>query len=292
MSILDKVAATFTPAASDQERDEARQSAQRLAVSEPWLAAILEQHKQIESLLAEAINASNPASRFEALRQLAAAVTAHATAEEAVIYPDLSQFSGMKHAATAYEEHAMTKIQLAELEKVDPASSEWREKLNHVHSALKQHMFQEERDWMPDLARAMPAEEKHRIAERYHEEYVRYAGSGSVSAGALFDAQPPRDDGEQVSDAVFETQAMPHDGRKGSPDGVNTQGQWRATGGSDAGAPYPNPHTGKAESEREDFANDLMGHGGQSKMGYHGSGQLGDEAVEPGGNENSGARQG
>jgi hypothetical protein len=40
--------------------------------------------------------------------------------------------------------------------------------------------------------------------------------------------------------------------------------------GESGGGPYPNPHSGK---EKGGF------HGGQSMMGYHGTGQLGSEKV-------------
>lgn len=80
------------------------------------------------------------------------------------------------------------------------------------------------------------------------------------------------------------TQAMPSDGRKGAPDGVNTQAAVDATGGSDAGAPYPNPDSGKGPKSE---MNGFTAHGGQSEIGYHGSGQLGKQKVKPGGNRNS-----
>jgi len=81
-----------------------------------------------------------------------------------------------------------------------------------------------------------------------------------------------------------ETQAMPHDGKKGAPDGVNTQAEYGATGGSDDGAPHPGGH--KPNPDADGF----MGHGGQSTMGYHGSGQLGEKKTKPGGNGNAGSR--
>lgn len=92
-----------------------------------------------------------------------------------------------------------------------------------------------------------------------------------------------------LPETTHQTQAMPHDGNPGAPDGVNTQAQFNATDGSDAGAPYPNAHTGKSDAEREDMGNTVMGHGGQSSIGYHGSGRLGDKKLKPGGNLNSGA---
>lgn len=56
----------------------------------------------------------------------------------------------------------------------------------------------------------------------------------------------------------------------------------RSGGGDSGGGAYPNPHTGKEGSGgREGY----MGHGGQTEMPYHGSGQLGDEST--GGNENA-----
>lgn len=92
--------------------------------------------------------------------------------------------------------------------------------------------------------------------------------------------------------AQAQTQAMPHDSKKGSPDGVNSQGERHASGGSDDAAPYPNPHTGTDKpGKKHKLADGFMSHGGQSDMDYHGSGQLGKEKTRPGGNANSGARE-
>ena len=84
------------------------------------------------------------------------------------------------------------------------------------------------------------------------------------------------------------TQAVPKDARrKGAPDGVNSQGREGATGGSDAGDAYPNPHTGKAERDRADVGGGFMGHGGQSRQGYQGTGRLGEQKTAKTGNPNS-----
>ena len=84
------------------------------------------------------------------------------------------------------------------------------------------------------------------------------------------------------------TQGVPKGSdRKGAPDGVNTQAQRDATGGGDDGAPYPNPHTGKSEDERGDFADGPLSHGGQSSIGYHGTGRLGKQKTRREGNPNS-----
>ena len=54
--------------------------------------------------------------------------------------------------------------------------------------------------------------------------------------------------------------------------------------GRSGGGAYPNPHTGK-EGKRGGF----MDHGGQTDMGYHGTGQLG--AQKTGGNANAPATE-
>jgi hypothetical protein len=93
------------------------------------------------------------------------------------------------------------------------------------------------------------------------------------------------------------------DARTGSPDNEKS---WGASGdvdrrdpdaaakmngregaGDSGGGAYPNPHTGKegGDGDREGF----LGHGGQTKMEYYGTGRLGGKEV--GGNENSPAEE-
>ncbi|ARU17983.1 hemerythrin domain-containing protein [Croceicoccus marinus] len=185
MSFLDKLAAAIAPAASKEDRAEARRKAEALAGREEWIGLIVQQHKQIETLISEAATAPGADARRKAVREFERVLTGHATAEEAVLYPDMAEFSGKTHAGMGYEEHAMTKIQVAKLEKLDPMSDEWREKIDHIRSALEQHMYQEEGSWMPDLAEKLPQIDRTRLTERFVEEYERYCGDGSARQGAM-----------------------------------------------------------------------------------------------------------
>jgi hypothetical protein len=94
-----------------------------------------------------------------------------------------------------------------------------------------------------------------------------------------------------MADDKHPTQAMPDAKLKGAPDGVNTQGS-SGTEEQIAGGAYPNPHTGKEERGEKSSMTGFLGHGGQSVIGYHGTGQLGDQEVTPGGNKNAGAKAG
>lgn len=86
------------------------------------------------------------------------------------------------------------------------------------------------------------------------------------------------------------TQAVPRNSAcKGAPDGVNNQARDGATGGSDAAAPYPNPHTGKSKDEQANVGGGFLDHGGQSQPGYHGAGRLGKRKTARAGNANGGS---
>ena len=172
MTFLDRIAAAIAPAATDEQCKEARRKLEQLAASEPFAQDILEQHRQIEALFQKARIASGLGAQ-EAVEELAILLSAHSMAEEAVVYPEISDHSGKAHASMAYEEHAMAKVQLAALQKLDPDTKEWHEKLDHVESAVQQHVYQEEGSWLPDVIRYAPVSERQRMSTEYREYFGR-----------------------------------------------------------------------------------------------------------------------
>lgn len=190
MSFLDRIAAAVTPAATDEDRAEARRRVEALANDEEWVAMIVSHHKEIESLFTEGLIASDADARRRATKELATLLTGHATAEEAIVYPELVDHDSKGHATMAYEEHAMTKVNLAKLEKMDPMSTEWREKLEHTQGAVLQHIYQEESSWLPNLVEHAPADERALINRRFKEEFERYCGKTGTSRPSMAAAEP------------------------------------------------------------------------------------------------------
>ena len=186
MSLLDKFVQTVMPAASDEDRAEASRKAQALTPGNKWLALALNHHRRIETLFAEARGTGDGPGRQRAARELGALLLGHSDAEEAAIYPVIAERSGKHHAAMAYEEQAMTKVQMAKLEQLDPMTQEWLDKLGHIESAVQQHVYQEEKEWFPDVAVNATAEERELIDRRFAEEFERYHtrefADGSLSA--------------------------------------------------------------------------------------------------------------
>jgi len=181
MSWLDKIGSKVFPLVSDEKRAEARRKAEELARSNQWLAQIIAQHKAIEQCFADAFAATDADSRRHAMTELARLNTGHSIAEEVSIYPALIEYNGVLggkvQAAIAYEEQQMTKVQQAMLEKLDPMSQEWRAKLEHIQSAVQQHVYEEESHRFAELAEAISPAEAARLSRRYAEEFERYGAS-------------------------------------------------------------------------------------------------------------------
>lgn len=77
-------------------------------------------------------------------------------------------------------------------------------------------------------------------------------------------------------------QAMPKDGAKGAPDGVSDAATNRSAGGESGGGGYDNPH-----EDKKGGGQGFMGHGGQTNIAYHGTGQGGADEDPDVGNVNA-----
>ena len=186
MSILDKAIAAITPPVSDEKRAEARAKARAAAVPGDWLSQALDHHVEIESAFAAVRAATGVDARRKAQKRLGTLLTGHSMAEEAVIYPALAHAGRKMHAETAYTQQVAAKMQMAALERLDPLSEDYLDKLGHLEGAVATHVYEEESDWFLDLKTRAPAAEQDMVSARYAEEYGRYmdgdlGGSDRVS---------------------------------------------------------------------------------------------------------------
>lgn len=172
MSFLDRIAAVLAPAASDEQRLLARQTLETLAHGEAFAQEILSQHRAIEAIFADVRHSSGPAAQA-IVSDLAVLLNAHAMAEEAVIYPEVSHHSSKVYASIAYEEHAMIKVKLAELQQLQPGTQEWHEKIDHIETAVQQHVYREESTWLPDVIRFAPVDTRRRMGVDFNEYFGR-----------------------------------------------------------------------------------------------------------------------
>ncbi|QDZ06788.1 hemerythrin domain-containing protein [Sphingomonas panacisoli] len=174
MSLLDKVIAAVTPPESAEARLEARAKAMDMTKPNDWLSMILEHHQRIEALFAAVRAATTPEARRSALRRLAIMLTGHAIAEEAAIYPALAADKQLAHAELAYQEQSAAKMELGLLERLDPMSEDFLDKLGHIEGAVAHHVYSEEGTWFVELAKDLSPEDQALVTRRYREEFERY----------------------------------------------------------------------------------------------------------------------
>lgn len=109
MAILDKLIAAVTPPESDEARAQARERATSYVDRAPWLSDVLDHHRQIDAAFAAVHTGATADERRSQMRKLAELLTGHAMAEEAVIYPALSDNGETGHATMAYTEQSAAK---------------------------------------------------------------------------------------------------------------------------------------------------------------------------------------
>jgi hemerythrin superfamily protein len=177
MTILDKVIAAVTPTESQQDRDNARAQARAAANDSPWLQRVLQHHQEIESAFAAVKDAADANGRRRAQKWLGTLLTGHSMAEEAVLYPAMALSDQKAHATAAYTEQSGAKVNLAALEEMDPMGQDYLDKLEHVRTAVAHHVYEEESDWFPALARQGDTVLQARLSTRYSEEFDRYMGA-------------------------------------------------------------------------------------------------------------------
>lgn len=177
MSLLDKAVAAITPPESDEARHKARAEAEAAATPGDWLSLILNHHRQIEAAFDRLEAATDAAGRAAAQKALGVILTGHSIAEEVAIYPAMAEEHQVGHAELAYQEQSAAKMELGLLERLDPNSEDYRDKLGHIRGAVEHHIYSEEGTWFLKLKEEASADEQAMITARYTEEFERYMGA-------------------------------------------------------------------------------------------------------------------
>ena len=192
MSLLDKLIGEVVSPESQEARRRARQKAQAFADPHDWLALILEQHLKIDAAFAAVARAPGPASRWAALKSLAVLLSAHANAEETVIYPALLRGGRRAQAMAGYREQAQAKIRLASLEYLNPVAPGFLRELNHIRDAVAHHTYEEENGRLLELKQLDPPEQE-RLTRRFQQEFERCMRKAPATqpAGGRAAGSPP-----------------------------------------------------------------------------------------------------
>ncbi len=152
-----------------------------------WQALALLHHQQIRSAFIRALQAPPGGSRLAALKGLAVLLNGHSLAEEIVLYPVIAG-ENARGSDKVYTEQSHAKVEMAMLERLDPASDEWIAQVEAIQAAVEEHMMEEEERWFVLIKRSGANQAK--LTARYKEEFERYTRTGVVATNAAWDGPP------------------------------------------------------------------------------------------------------
>jgi hemerythrin superfamily protein len=128
--------------------------------------ALAQDHRNVLSMfdLIERTGTSARTRRSALLFQIKRMLTAHALAEEDIIYPMLRDDAHREEMASQlYREHAEMKVHLFELEHQAKDDAGWIAKLRDLRSIIERHARQEEDSEFPRLRAALSGDGKSRL---------------------------------------------------------------------------------------------------------------------------------
>ena len=101
-------------------------------------------HTKADTLFAEILGTDDPQKIQEYFGQLYKDIKVHGTAEEQVLYPAIRPY--YEHTPEIYEQTDQVMEMLDEINPLEPASSEFKAKIEQLRTATRNHINQEEKD--------------------------------------------------------------------------------------------------------------------------------------------------
>lgn len=137
------------------------------------LSVLKTDHRTVEKIFKklEATTAKAERQRTELFSLLKKELDAHAHTEEAIFYPRIKD-KRQTHTITleAYEEHALVKHLLKELDQDPKATEEWKAKLIVLRENVEHHVKEEERDMFKSVKKLFSKEELNELGAEVQEE--------------------------------------------------------------------------------------------------------------------------
>jgi hemerythrin superfamily protein len=157
--------------------------ARKLAMQGPtlaagdWVAALSAEHRLVEKLFEQLLATSDDdmVKREMLLTKIAYALNKHATQEENVIYPALSENTHADQARHLAEEHQQVKTFIYDLRRISSTDAQWLSKAEEFWTALQAHIREEEEDVFPAFRDSLPAEENGKLTAMMNWEGLKVA---------------------------------------------------------------------------------------------------------------------
>jgi iron-sulfur cluster repair protein YtfE (RIC family) len=143
-------------------------------------------HEKVSGILEklDATTERGVKTRDELFTQLKQELDIHARIEEEILYPVLKQAKETEEITLeAYEEHAVVKQLLAELEELSRDDETWGAKLTVLKENVEHHVEEEEGEMFKDAKKVLSSEQIERLGEQM--EAAKQEQKKALAAGYL-----------------------------------------------------------------------------------------------------------
>ncbi|MBE9179665.1 hemerythrin domain-containing protein [Oculatella sp. LEGE 06141] len=126
-------------------------------------------HQKARTLFQEIESSSDPQKIQEYFGQLYQDLTAHAEAEEQVVYPTVRPFYGESDTQELYDEQAQQKQMLEDIKSTNPGSPEFKTKVSRLKDITLDHVRQEESTMFAAIRNNCSSEQQEQLATQFKE---------------------------------------------------------------------------------------------------------------------------
>lgn len=124
-------------------------------------------HSKVNTLFTQIGATDDPQKIQEYFGQMYKDLTAHAEAEEQVVYPAVRGFYGEGDTKELYDEQAQMKQMLDEIKATDPSSSQFKDKVKQLMDVVGDHMRQEESTMFAAIRNNLSSEQSEQLATQF-----------------------------------------------------------------------------------------------------------------------------
>lgn len=124
-------------------------------------------HNKVNTLFTELLQSDNPQKIQEYFGQIYKDLTAHAEAEEEVVYPKVRPFYGQDNTQELFDEQAQMKRVLEQIKAINTSSSEFKNQVRQLMEAVGDHIRQEESTMFAAIRNNLSSDQSEQLATEF-----------------------------------------------------------------------------------------------------------------------------
>ena len=124
-------------------------------------------HNKVNTLFTELLASNDPQKIQEYFGQIYKDLSAHAEAEEQVVYPKVRPFYGEKDTQELFDEQAEMKRMLDEIKAISPSSAQFKDKIKQLMDAVGDHIRQEESTMFAAIRNNLNTQQTEQLATEF-----------------------------------------------------------------------------------------------------------------------------